>query len=69
MIQRFLDAKGSNYDRVLMADAGQTFFQGNPFDIIGDSGESKRVLSHSSRPPHHHIIAGIEQSPAFVRGH
>ncbi|CAM9275307.1 unnamed protein product, partial [Hapterophycus canaliculatus] len=38
MIQRFLDTKGSDYERVLIADAGQVFFQGSPFDIIGDPG-------------------------------
>ncbi|CAM9419063.1 unnamed protein product, partial [Scytosiphon promiscuus] len=38
MMQRFLDAKGSQYKHVLMADAGQVFFQSNPFDIIGDPG-------------------------------
>lgn len=50
LIQRFLDAKGSDYDRVLMADAGQTFFQGNPFDIIGDPGQKTNhsVSSHKS---------------------
>lgn len=24
-----------------MVDAGQTFFQGNPFDIIGDPGKNR----------------------------
>ncbi|CAM9678260.1 unnamed protein product [Ectocarpus fasciculatus] len=38
MIQRFLDVKGPEYERVLMVDVGQTFFQANPFDIIGDPG-------------------------------
>eukprot|EP00903_Cladosiphon_okamuranus_P019117 g17589.t1 len=38
LFQRFLDIKGSDYERVLMVDAGQTFFQGNPFDIIGEPG-------------------------------
>ncbi len=37
--QRFLDVEGSRYGRVLMVDPGQTFFQDNPFDIIGDPGE------------------------------
>lgn len=39
MFQRFLDVEGSNYERVLMVDAGQAFFQENPFDIIGDPGK------------------------------
>ncbi|CBN76469.1 conserved unknown protein [Ectocarpus siliculosus] len=38
MIQRFLDVKGPEYERVLIVDAGQIFFQANPFDIIGDPG-------------------------------
>lgn len=44
MFQRFLDVEGSNYERVLMVDAGQAFFQGNPFDIIGDPGKKRTRL-------------------------
>lgn len=40
MIQRFLDVKGPEYERVLMVDVGQIFFQANPFDIIGNPGEN-----------------------------
>lgn len=40
LIQRFLDIEGPDFERVLMVDAGQTFFQGNPFDIIRDPGKS-----------------------------
>lgn len=40
MIQRFLDVKGPEYERILMVDVGQIFFQANPFDIIGDPGEN-----------------------------
>lgn len=40
LIQRFLEAKGLTYGRVLMVDAGETFFQGSPFDIIGDPGSA-----------------------------
>lgn len=60
LIQRFLDMKGSDYERVLMVDAGQTFFQGNPFDIIGDPGKSRPGLddgcSHYQLPQTHSHI-------------
>lgn len=39
LIQRFLDAKGLDYDRILIADASETFFQTDPFDIIGEPGD------------------------------
>lgn len=38
LIQRFLDAKGPEYERILIADVRETFFQTDPFDIIGDPG-------------------------------
>lgn len=39
LIQRFLDAKGLDYERILIADARETFFQTDPFDIIGEPGD------------------------------
>lgn len=39
LIQRFLDTKGSDYERVLIADVRETFFQTDPFDIIGEPGD------------------------------
>lgn len=38
LIQRLLDYIGTQYNHVLMMDVGDTFFQANPFDIIGDPG-------------------------------
>lgn len=39
LIQRFLDAKGPAYERILIADVNETFFQTDPFDIIGEPGD------------------------------
>lgn len=56
IFQRFLDVEGSRYERVLMVDAGQAFFQDNPFDIIRDPGENvdkvvrSATATHSSTP-------------------
>lgn len=36
--QRFLDARGSDYARVMMVDVGDTLFQANPYDIVGAPG-------------------------------
>lgn len=47
LFQRFLDFKGSNYERVLMANAGQAFFQNNPFDVIGEPGKKKIDLRYT----------------------
>lgn len=42
LIQRLLDHIGLQYNHVLMVDVGDTFFQANPFDIIGDPGRRTR---------------------------
>lgn len=48
LARRFLDRWGSDFDRILLADVRDTFFQASPFDIIGESGKR---CGHSSMPP------------------
>lgn len=50
LTQRFLDAKGPEYERILIADVRETFFQTDPFDIIGKPGaHSYLVLRNFAR--------------------